>query len=263
MKVSEIAAYLEDRFPSYMKMSWDNVGLLVGLTESTVTRVLVALDITDEVIDEVSEIGAQLIISHHPLFFSCKSIVDTDGAGGKIIKLISKGISAICMHTNLDVVESGVNTQLAKVLGLENVSIMEEEGADENGVPYGLGRIGELNTSIDFPEFLRAVKSGLNANGLRYHNAGKKVRRVAVSGGSDSSDLAGLIARGCDTVVTADIKYDKFLSAKALGINLIDADHFCTENVVCPFIAELLLSKYPQLEVSISKIHGQTAKFYV
>lgn len=266
IRVKEIAAHLEAAVPSYMKLSdesWsDNVGLLVGMTENTVTKVLVALDITEEVIDEAAEMGAELIVSHHPLFFSRKNIVDTDKTGEKIIRLISASISAICLHTNLDVIESGVNTRLAEALGLDKIEMLQEHGTDDKGVPYGMGRIGELNPPVGFPRFLERVKTALKANGLRYHAAYGEVRRVAVAGGSGSGELLSLMGRGCDTLVTGDIKYHKFLEAKELGINLIDAGHFATENVVCPGIRELILSGYPQLEVFISERHKQTDQFY-
>ncbi len=66
---------------------------------------------------------------------------------------------------------------------------------------------------------------------------------------------------GCDTYVTADLKYDCFLSAKELGLNLIDADHFCTENVVVPQFKRMLLKGFPELDVFISKVHAQTIRF--
>jgi len=266
MLVREITDFLARKAPYHMKMDdehWrDNVGLLVGVEESPVTRVLIALDITDQVIDEAADLGAELIVSHHPLFFSCKRVVDTDSSGRKIINLLRSGISAICMHTNLDVVEGGVNTALAETLGLMEPVVMERHGADEAGLAYGLGRIGRIREPVDFPAFLTHVKRALHANGLRYHDAGRAVEVVAVSGGSDGSNLQMLLAAGCDTLVTADIKYNKFLEAKELGLNLIDAGHFATENVVCPVMKAWLEAEYPELAVSLSVRHEQTDQFY-
>lgn len=112
------------------------------------------------------------------------------------------------------------------------------------------------------PHFLGKVKDALSANGLRYHDAKIPVKRVAVCGGSGGSMLGDAVARGCDTLVTADVKYDQFLFAREEGINLIDADHFCTENVVVPVLADMLGEAFPELDVHISKRHCQTACFF-
>ena len=121
--------------------------------------------------------------------------------------------------------------------------------------------MGTLEKEMTMDEYLRYLKVALNANGIRYYDSGKKVRKVAVVGGSGMSQLEHVLKNGCDTFLTADIKYDGFLDARAGGYNLIDGDHFCTENVVVPYIAEKIQSKFPQLEVIISKTHNQTTKF--
>lgn len=262
VKVREISAYLESVAPLEMKEDFDNVGLLVGLTERNVTKVLVALDITDEVIEEACEMGAQMIVSHHPLFFSCKDIKDTDLTGKKIIRLIENSISAVCMHTNLDAAWWGVNTVLAGHLGLSNIRLLEKPDANPDSGEYGIPKFGTLDMPMEFADFLKLTKHSLSSNGLRYHDAGRMVEKVALCGGSGGNFLGEAHRQGCDTFVTADIKYNVFLDARELGINLIDGDHFCTENVVCPTLKEKLLEGFPGLEVSISSIHSQAAKFF-
>lgn len=262
VNVIDISSYLEAEAPLEMSEDFDNAGLLVGLTDRNVTRVLVALDITDEVIEEACEKGVQMIVSHHPLFFSCENIRDTDIIGRKIIRLIENGISALCMHTNLDAAGWGVNTVLAQRLGLSGIELLEEAGTDEEGMAYGIPKLGTLSSPMDFLEFMEKVKASLETLGLRYHNAGKMVHRVAVCGGSGGSFLEKAVLKSCDTLVTADIKYDVFLRAKEMGINIIDGDHFCTENVVCPVVRDKLLERFPNLEVFLSSVHGQTARFF-
>lgn len=248
--------YLNELAPVSLKLDFDNVGLLVGDRESQVSRCLVSLDITDEVIAEAENFGAQLIVSHHPVIFDgLKRVTADDLAGRKIIALIRVGMSAICMHTNLDIAQGGVNDALASALGAAPVSALEPVEA------VGCGRICEYENPIDFVSFLKLCRSSLNANGLRYHSAGRPVKRLALMGGSGGSSLRTAVKAGCDTYVTADIKYNVFLDAKELGINLIDADHFCTENVVVPVLQARLKERFPDVLFRVSECHGQTVQF--
>lgn len=260
--VKEIYAKLQDVAPLGRKMDFDNVGFLVGIAEHPVHRILVSLDITDEVVQEAVETQAQLVVSHHPLFFSLKSVTDSDRLGKKIVSLLTNQISAICMHTNLDAAEAGVNDALAKTAGLTNILLLTPEGEDLDGTPFSYGRIGWLSEDMAMGDYLAFIKERLQTDGLRYHDAGRPVRKVAVVGGSGGSYLGSVAAQGCDTMVTADVKYDVFLEAKELGINLIDGDHFCTENVVTPVLEKMLNDAYPEITVSLSKRHKQTARFY-
>lgn len=261
--VKDILAFLDSLAPMERKMEFDNVGLLVGWQENRVTKILTALDITSDVIDEAESIGAELIVSHHPVIFDAmKSVCADDICGSKILKLASAGISAICMHTNLDVSRGGVNDALAESLGLENVHCLTVDGFDASGDEYGLGRYGELSSETELSDFLQYVKRKLQANGLRYVNAGKKVRHVAVCGGSGGSELLKAAQAGCDTYVTADIKYNAFLDAEELGINLIDAGHFPTENVIITPLSEKLSERFPDVQVAVSSRLMQPERFF-
>jgi len=261
-KVREIVDYFEKLVPKEMKMDFDNVGLLAGTMDTDVSRVLIALDISPAVIDEAIACGAQMIISHHPLFFDLKAVNDGSTTGQNIIALISNGISGLCMHTNLDSVKGGVNDALAEALGVETEGWLEGPRFTSEGVEYGVGRYGHIETPMDMDKFLTYVKEKLHTNGLRYHDAGCPVRKVALCGGSGGEYLDAAIEKGCDTLVTADIKYHQFLEARARGLNLIDADHFCTENVVVPVIEKMLKDGFPQIEAKISTVWGQTVKFF-
>ncbi len=262
--VKDIFDYLNTLAPVGLKMSFDNVGILAGSADASVKKCLLALDITDEVIDEAMSMGADLIMSHHPVIFhELKSVVAEDLVGRKIIKLIKNDISAICMHTNLDIAQGGINDALMSALGGCVSGFLEPCGTeDAGGAPVGCGRIGELPESIELQSFLQICKETLHVNGLRYHDAGRPVKKLAVMGGSGGDCIALANDLGCDTYVTADIKYNGFLDAKELGINLIDADHFCTENVVIPVLHEKLTAKFSDVDFSISTVHCQTAQFY-
>lgn len=252
--VGEILKMLARKAPVENKLDFDNVGLLVGRSDRAVEKVLAALDITDEVIEEAFGLGADLIVSHHPLFFELKAVSDATWTGNRALTLAEHKIAAICMHTNLDAAHGGVNDALLSALG----GVYTDE-LDESSL---IGRVGELPASMSMAAFLPLVKSRLQANGLRYYDAGRPVRRIAVCGGSGGSELALAHLKGCDTYVTADIKYDVFLEAGHLGMNLIDADHFCTENVVVPVLKRWIEEAFSSVEVSISQTHGQTAQFF-
>ena len=178
--------------------------------------------------------------------------------GRKLLALTEAGIAAICAHTNLDAVAEGVNDALAETLGLTEIAQLKQDGVDGQGRPYGIGRIGLLSTGyVTCAQFARKVKELLGSNGVRYVDSGKPVRIVAVGGGSCSDMMDDALAQGCDTFVTADVKYDGFLDAKAKGLNLIDAGHYPTENVICPILADWLSERFPEVETAISEEHHE------
>lgn len=260
--VKTIRDALNQRVPNYMKLDFDNVGMLVGFCDAEVTTVLCALDITDAVIEEAISLHAQLIVSHHPLIFEpLKRVTDDDIKGRKVIRMLQHGISGICLHTNLDTVAGGVNDCLMAALGARITGLLSPHGTHPDGTPYGISRVGELPAPVEFGDFLARTKQRLNVSALRYVDGGKPVLHIACCGGAGGSDMRKAVEAGCDTYVTADLKYDHFLDAKDLGLNLIDADHFCTENVVVPRLKRLLLEIDPTLDVQISKVHKQTVCF--
>lgn len=265
-RIIEIYKFLKTIAPEEMKMEHDNVGFLVGSSDSDVAKILVSLDITNDVITEALDTGAELIVSHHPLFKTLNSVTDMDLTGKKIVRLISGGVSAICMHTNLDAARGGVNDTLARAAGIagENreAEFLFEEGFLESGEAFSYGRVGYLEHPCSMPEYLDKLKISLNANGLRYHDSGRKVHKIAVVGGSGGIDFHKAVKKGCDTFITADIKYSLFLEAKETGINLIDGGHFCTENPVMSIVAEKLQKAFPGTDVITSERDNQTVMFY-
>lgn len=253
--VNDILEFMETIAPQALKMSWDNAGLLCGSRHTPVTKILVALDPFEHVCDEAADWGAQLIVTHHPIIFAPqRAIVDDDSVGRCILKLCRAGISAVNAHTNLDQAEGGVNDILAQVLGLENIETVFENNQQ-------LLRCGFVpEQSLD--TFLATVKEKLHCQGLRYCDGGKPVRKVAVGGGACGSELKDALKAGCDTFVTADVKYNQFWDAHDYGLNIIDAGHFCTENPVCTYLAEKIAAAFPDVEVKISKTHADCMKYY-
>jgi len=254
--VADILNFIETLAPRSMKMEWDNVGLLCGSKSAEVTKVLVALDPFEGVCNEAADIGAQLIVTHHPLIFQApRAITDDTSIGRSIMLLCRSGISAINAHTNLDQVTGGVNDVLAEKLGLQNVQIINEADG------YGLLRCGEV-TEQPLEDFLATVKKQLGCQGMRYVNSSKPVHKVAVGGGACAGELMDAFHAGCDTFVTSDIKYNQFWDAYDFGLNLIDAGHFQTENPVVPVLAEKIAAAFPEIRVEISKTHRDCIKYY-
>ena len=261
--VGDILKYIETLAPRELKMDWDNVGLLCGSKATPVTKVLVALDPFEGVCREAAQWGAQLIVTHHPVIFQApKAITDETSVGRSILQLCAHGISAINAHTNLDCAPGGVNDVLAKKLALVNVQVVDPEGTDENGNEWGLLRMGEVPEQ-PLGAFLNRVKMLLGCEGLRYVDGGKPVRKVAVGGGSCAGEMLDALRAGCDTFVTADVKYNQFWDARDLGINLIDAGHFATENPVVSVLAEKIAGAFPEIEVKISETHADCMKLFI
>ena len=256
--VKEVYRKLDGWAPFETQMSFDNSGLLVGRVDREVKSVLVALDVTLPVVEEAARLGCSLIVAHHPVIFEpVRRMTNEDPTGEILLSLAEKGIAAICAHTNLDAAQGGVNDCLAWKLELNGLELLEQDGLDRYGRPYGIGRIGTSRNQWSAGAYAAYVKERLGASSVRFVDSGKPVRRVAVGGGSCGSMLMEAVKAGCDTFVTSDVKYNVFLEAKALGINLMDAGHYATENVVCPALADFLVREFPGLNVQISSVHPE------
>ncbi len=253
--VHDIESALYALAPKALAAEWDNVGLLAGSADREVRSVLVALDITEPVVEEAERMGADLIVSHHPVIFHpVKSITDRDPSGRLLIRLVRSGTGAVCMHTNLDAAQGGVNDALASALGLQDAAPVAEGG---------IARIGTLPEAMALPGFLARVKNALRPNGLRYVDGGRPIRKVAAGGGACGDFLWEAAALGCDAFVTADLKYNHFLDAGVLGLTVIDAGHFPTEDVVCPMVVRYLREKFPEVQVEKSAVHREVIQYAV
>lgn len=239
--------------PKDLKEDWDNVGLLCGRKDKPVNSVLVSLDVTMAVVHEAQAMGADLIVSHHPLLFSADCLSDETPQGELLLTLARADIGVISMHTNLDSTQGGVNDILAQCLELQNIRTFD-------GSACGIGRIGEIEAQ-SLCEFAHFVKQQLRANGVRYADGGKPVHCVAVGGGACMDFLPQAMAAGCDTFVTGDVKYHQFQKAASLGVNLIDAGHFPTEDPVCQTLCGLICTAFPELSVRKSEIHSDCVIF--
>lgn len=259
--VADILEFIETFAPAYMKEPWDNVGLNCGRMDKEVRRILVALDPFPQVCREAKEMGADLLLTHHALIWKPGFVTDESVWGDSALYLIENGIAAINAHTNLDECPGGVNDVLAHLLGLQNIEVINPRGVDEKGRPWGLLHKGHVAEDT-LERFMKQIKRQLGTPVLRYVSGGKPVRKVAVGGGSCADGLKEVLNAGCDTFVTADVKYNQFWDAQELGLNLIDAGHFYTENPVVAVLAEKVRQAFPGVTVKISKKHCDCMKFY-
>ena len=251
MKVSAIFDFLNSFAPVSIQESFDNAGFLFGDKNADTDRVLLSLDCTSEVIEEAISKGCGLIITHHPLIWgSFKNVLADNSTGKKLLKLGAAGISVISMHTNLDKVL--VNDVLAERIGLNNIT---------GGTEDEMMRIGTLNAPCPISSFLKSCKEALNANGIRYYDSGREVYKIACLGGAGGEFINEAFNLGCDTYITADCPHHIFLEAKELGINLIDANHFCEEDPVMYALQTKLTSQFPGVSFSVADNDKQVIEY--
>ena len=258
IRVKTIMEEIEKLAPVSLAESWDNVGLMVGNEDSRVTTVFVCLDVTSDNVRRAIDCGADMIISHHPLIFSpVKRIVEQDVNGRILRDLIKNDISVYSAHTNLDNADGGMNDILADRLDLIYTrKFTDEECIDESGKPIdNIGRVGLLETPMEMSDFAELVKSSLGCNTIRcLGDPSDVIKTVALCSGSGGFGIYAAYHAGADVYVTSDIKHHEAQLALELGLNLIDAGHFETDNTFCSFMTEYLESKFDEINVIPSDV---------
>ena len=231
MRAQEIYEFLNSFAPFNTALEFDNPGLLVGDPKTEVKTVLISLDCTIKAIEKAKQIGAELILTHHPVIYEpLKEVV----AGTPVFECAKNGITVISAHTNLDFCAGGVCDTLCVKAGLKSVT------ATADGL-----RIGTV-ASCAVETFAENVGKALNYN-PRFVEGKNLVQKVAICSGSGSSFLEQAVSLGCDTLLTGDVKYSAFITASNLGVNLIDAGHFETEQIILPVLEEKLKQAFPSL----------------
>ena len=230
--VKDIYNFIDSIAPFSQQCEWDNSGMLVGESNKEVKKIALVLDITAEAVKKAAETGADLIISHHPVIFKAvKSFTDSDPA----FLIAKNGISAICAHTSLDCAEGGVNDMLASSLGFENVSALPVDGE------AAMVRVADTDTDADSLAKLVCEKL---CTGVRIADSGKRIKKVAFCGGGGGDFIEAVAESGCDAYITGDVSHHEFLDALALGLTVIAAGHFETENPVIPSLAEKIKKNF-------------------
>ena len=243
MTIKFLYEELSKLYPENLKAEWDNDGIMCcDDYKKSVNNILVSLDVTIDTVDYAIENGFDLIISHHPLVFtSQKSLTPEKYTQRKLIKLIKNNVSVFSFHTRLDAASGGVNDTLCSVLGLNNVEVDIKEP---------VGRIGTLNEPAELSNFAEKVKSLLNSPFVLY-NGKREVNKVYVVGGDGKDLIPNAISLGADTLLTGRASYNTIIDAKDMGLNIIEAGHFFTENPVCQKIKTDLLNICPNFKIEI------------
>ncbi len=258
MKAKDIITLLEEFAPSNIQESWDNSGLMVGDVSLEVNKILLALDFTEVLVEEAVEIGAQMIITHHPLIFKGVKKIGTDTYIERIItKLIKNDILAYSMHTNIDKVPEGVSGIMANRIGLLNQEILE------NGIQgeIGLGIVGNLEVPLDAHEFLNLIKEKFSLRCIRSSALiSSKIKRVALCGGSGSSLIPSAINSDAQVFISGDISYHNFFCEKEFMI--MDIGHYESEIEVLDLMMNIILKKIPNFVVRKSQINSNPIYYH-
>ena len=230
-KVKDFYGYLNSIAPFETQEDWDNSGMLVGDMNAEVKKAAVVLDITHEEIKKAKAIGADLIISHHPVIFNpIKSVTK----GSMPYELDASSINALCCHTPLDIADGGTNDSLAELLGI-NVTRADDP----------ILRLGTVEPTTA-QELAGKIANTLNTK-VRYADAGKTIKKIAICTGAGCSliEAAGEI----DAFITGDASHHNFLDCVQAGITLIAAGHYETEIIVVPVLVKKLQAQFPDIEI--------------
>jgi dinuclear metal center YbgI/SA1388 family protein len=230
LKIKDIIKIMENMAPTKLAESYDNVGLMIGNKEVEVNKILIALDVTLEVIEEAMEKECNLILTHHPVLFLKPKTITTDTLlGRKIIKLIENKLNVYSSHTNLDAVQEGLNDLATELLGYNNYRVLEVNKSIENN-NNGVGRIIKVNSPITLFELCNKVKEKYNAPFVRFvGDKNKEINTIALINGSGEDYFNLSRIKGCDCIITGDTSYHHVSDMREDNVAIIDAGHFVTE----------------------------------
>ena len=251
MKLADFISRMEHIAPKEAALSFDNVGLLIGPDHDAIKTVLVALDLTLETAREAIEIGADLVLTHHPRMFQpIQRILPEDPETAAIYQLIRHGIGHYAAHTNLDAARGGVNDVLCQMLHLQQVEIAPDEG---------ILRVGILPEPMTLVELFRHCAALFGPNTRYTGNPEQRVSRLAVCGGAGNGELPAALSMGADAFLTGEVKHSEALNALDLGMGLITAGHYETEVPVLKSLITRLQD--PENDVQYNLTHSEKSPF--
>ena len=257
--IKDIYNYINEIAPYTLQESYDNSGLCVGNGRTEVTKALIALDVTKDIIAEAKQKGAQLIITHHPVIFRALKAIDPETVVGM---LLANGIASVSAHTNFD--SALMNDILCKQLEMIPVEHITESG----DAPVGC--ICALEKEMTAKELAKHIQSRLGNVVVRYNDLdktaqyqGRKLTRAAVCSGSGSSFWRDAQAKGCDVLITGDVKHDVFIDAQNDGFCIIDAGHFHTENIFCEYMCAELHEQFRDVDFEVAENNCDVVSYRV
>lgn len=238
MKIKDITDVIERFAPLAYQESYDNAGLIVGRPDDEVRQALLAVDVTDEVLDEAEREGCDLVITHHPIVFHpLKRFNSADMVQRCVERAIRRGIALYACHTNLDSAPEGMSWRLAALLGIGELSVLQPSEDDPRA---GFGVVGELPESLPTVEFLRRMQQRLGVKVVRHSDlVSEQVRRIALCTGAGASLMADARRAGADLYVTADLKYNDFMFPDGEFV-VADIGHFESEYCAIELLFEVL-----------------------
>lgn len=238
VRVKDILESLNQEAPFSLAESWDNVGLLVGNPEEEVTAILAGLDPTNSLVDEAIALGANTIITHHPVIFKPLRDINTGTPEGKLLaKALSHRIAIIGCHTNFDSAREGVSDYLAGQLGLRDL-IPLIPSPDTAKPETGLGRIGSFQPPVSSEDFIARLLEVLDLPAVQMAGTlPENIEKVAVCGGSGSDLAPEALNCGADLYLSAEIKHSTAVWAGENNFCIIDGSHYGTEK---PAVALLI-----------------------
>lgn len=255
----EIASLIERQAPLRLQEEYDNSGLQVGDLRQGVTRVLVCLDVTEETVTEAQALGAEMIVSHHPLLFRpLRKITPGDYIGRTVTAAIRAGITLYAAHTNLDNAPKGVNYKIAEKLGLQEVRPLAPLPADRTGsfpddfiADCGSGVIGNLPQATSGKDFVSLVKEIFHCPCVKHTTARNAIRRVALCGGAGNFLINAALAQKADAFLTGEVGYHTFFGHPELMI--LEAGHYETEQYTCQLLTEMIENAFPEVKCFITR----------
>ncbi|RVU55312.1 Nif3-like dinuclear metal center hexameric protein [Anaerosphaera multitolerans] len=240
-KVEEIIRFMENWAKPEYEEDWDNSGVQILFENSEIENIVVALDLTDEVVDMAIEKNVKLIITHHPMFFNgLKSIRSDEYIGKNVIRLIENKITVYSAHTTLDIAEEGVNDTISKLLNLREV-----KGLYKTEKGYYIGRTGLLEKEMPLEEFIEFLKLQFNINNLRiYGKLKESVKKVSLCGGAGADFIRNAIDEKSDIYFTGDVKHHEGQLAYENNLIIVDIGHYNSEKIIVEKIKEKLLKDF-------------------
>lgn len=257
MKCSEIIEILEALAPRRCACGWDNPGLLAGRREKEVKKILLTVDADDAAVARALEVGADMIVSHHPLIFKAvKHVTDEDFIGRRLVTMIQADLSYFAMHTNFDAAPGCMADIVAKRLGIADGEPLEEMG-EEDGVPYGIGKVGRLAEPVTGMELARRVKEEFGLPYVLVYGSGlwekEPVTYLAACPGSGGSTIGAALEKKAQVLVTGDISHHEGIDAAAQGLMILDAGHYGLEHVFMEYMETYLRERLP-VGIAIEKM---------
>ena len=249
--VKTIEEMLNELAPVETAESYDNVGALVGRRDAEATKILVALDCTWDVVKEAQQLGAELIVSHHPLLFHArKNLLEEDAEGRILCEMVRNNLSLVAAHTNLDQTEYSGSAACARLLGLQNLR-------KETNYLF----LGELETPMQAATLEKKISQTIAFPVRCYGDGNLTITTLAIAGGADDGDWLAAKALGAQALLTGEVRHHNALAASMSDFVLFDGGHFGTEAPLVPFLANYLQNRLNELQYNVRVFPSQCAPF--